>query len=62
MEGWPSPLISRQLKRVPGHASMDEVDNSDKLGDVEASKYKSGLGILLYLASDLPHAQHAIRR
>ena len=39
-------------KRVPGHAAID---------DVEASEYRSGVGILLYLAIDLPHAQHAIR-
>ena len=48
-------------KRVPGHPAMDEVDNSEKLGDVEASEYRSCVGILLYLAIDLPHAQHAIR-
>ena len=48
-------------KRVPGHAAIDEADNSEKLDDVEASEYRSGVGILLYLAIDLPHAQHAIR-
>ena len=48
-------------KRVPGHAAIDEADDSEKLDDVEASEYRSGVGILLYLAIDLPHAQHAIR-
>ena len=48
-------------KRVPGHAAIDEADNSEKLDDVEASEYRSAVGILLYLAIDLPHAQHAIR-
>ena len=48
-------------KRVPGHAAIDEADDSEKLDDAEASEYRSGVGILLYLAIDLPHAQHAIR-
>ena len=48
-------------KRVPGHAAIDEADNSEKLDDVEASEYRSCVGILLYLAIDLPSAQHAIR-
>ena len=48
-------------KRVPGHAAIDEADDSEKLDDTEASEYRSGVGILLYLAIDLPHAQHAIR-
>ena len=48
-------------KRVPEHAVMEEVDNSEKLGDVEASEYRSCVGILLYLAIDLSHAQHCIR-
>ena len=39
-------------KRVPGHAAIDEADNSEKLDDVEASEYRSGVGILLYLAID----------
>ena len=45
-------------KRVPGHVAMKEVDNSEKLGDVEVFEYRSCVGILLYLAIDLPHAQH----
>ena len=48
-------------KRVPGDAVMEEVDNSEKLGDVEASEYRSCVGILLYLATGLPHAQHSMR-
>ena len=32
-------------KRVPGHPTMDEVGNSEKLGDVEASEYRSCVGI-----------------
>ena len=48
-------------KRVPGHPAIDEADNSEKLDEMEASEYRSCVGILLYLAIDLPHAQHAIR-
>ena len=48
-------------KRVPGHPLMEEPDDTDQLEAVETGEYRSCVGILLYLANDLPHCQHAIR-
>lgn len=48
-------------KRVPGQPLMDEEDNTEELNNQEASQYRSCVGILLYLANDLPHCQHCIR-
>ena len=52
---------SGALKKVPGHPQMDDVDDTAELEAHEASEFRSCIGILLYLAPDLPHAQHAIR-
>ena len=48
-------------KRVPGHPLLDEKDDTEALSLEEASQYRSCVGILLYLATDLPHCQHTIR-
>ena len=48
-------------KRVPGHPLLDEKDDTEALNLEEASQYRSCVGILLYLATDLPHGQHTIR-
>ena len=48
-------------KKVPGHPLMDEFDETEELDALESSEYRSCVGILLYLASDLPHCQHCIR-
>ena len=40
---------------------MEEPDDTDQLEAVETGEYRSCVGILLYLANDLPHCQHAIR-
>ena len=46
---------------MPGHPQIDNVDDTADLEAQEASDFRSCIGILLYLAPDLPHAQHAIR-
>ena len=48
-------------KKVPGHPLLDEKDDTEALNLEEASQYLSCVGILLYLATDLPHCQHTIR-
>ena len=48
-------------KKVPGHPLLDETDDTEPLSADEASQYRSCVGILLYLATDLPHCQHTIR-
>ena len=52
---------SGAMKKVPGHPQIDDVDNTPELEAREASTFRSGVGILLRLAPDLPHSQHAIR-
>ena len=52
---------SSQPKKVPGHPLIDEVDSSATLDMAESTFFRSCVGILLYLAADLPHCQHAIR-
>ena len=52
---------SSRPQKVPGHPLIDEVDNSAALDMAESTVFRSCVGILLYLAADLPHCQHAIR-
>ena len=40
---------------------LDEVDNSPELKSGEATTFRSGIGLLLYLSVDLPECQCAIR-
>ncbi len=51
---------SSRPKKVPGHPLIDEVDSSATLDMAESTVFRSCVGILLYLAADLPHCQHAI--
>ncbi len=48
-------------KKVPGPPVIDEVDDSATLDAAEPTVFRSCVGILLYLAADLPHYQHATR-
>ena len=51
---------SGAMKKVPGHPQIDDVANTPELEAHEASEFRNGVGIFLYLARDLPHSQHAI--
>ena len=42
-----------QNKKTPAHADIDKGDNT--------AVYRTCVGILMYLANDVPHAQHVIR-
>ena len=48
-------------KKTPYMPQLDEIDQSHELQSEEASIYRSGIGLLLYLAVDLPECQCAIR-
>ena len=48
-------------KKTPYMPQLDEIDESHELQSEEASIYRSGIGLLLYLAVDLPECQCAIR-
>ena len=50
-----------QNKKTPGHSEIETPDNTPLLGAEDASLYRSCIGILLYLSSDLPHCQYVIR-
>ena len=54
---------SRRLvpKKTPVHPLMGEPDDSPPLSSVDATTFKSAVGILLYLSPDIPEAQFAIR-
>ena len=42
-----------RAKKVPCHPLMNEADETSELGPEQASKYRTAIGILLYLSSDL---------
>eukprot|EP00435_Cladocopium_sp_Y103_P051887 s469_g16.t1 len=48
-------------KKVPCHELMCEVDDTPALGPDKATRYRSAVGILLYLASDLVECAFTIR-
>ena len=50
-----------QSKKSPGHADMDKEDNSKELDAIAGTTFRTCVGILMYLASDLPHCQHVVR-
>ena len=50
-----------QRKKTPGHADMDQCDDTSELSPELARNFRTCVGILLYLASDLPHCQHVVR-
>ena len=48
-------------KNVPSHTMIDEIDSSPELGPQQASTFRSAVGVLLYMASDLVECQFTIR-
>ena len=48
-------------KNVPGHGMINEFDETMELDAAKATKFRSGVGILLYLAHDLIECQFVIR-
>eukprot|EP00435_Cladocopium_sp_Y103_P069525 s313_g33.t1 len=50
-----------QNKKNPGHADMDKEDDTDELPAAARTTFRTCVGILMYLANDLPHCQHVIR-
>ena len=50
-----------QNKKTPGHADMDQVDETKDLTQVQATTFRTCVGVLLYLACDMPHCQHVVR-
>ena len=48
-------------KNVPSHTMINEVASSAELGPQQASTFRSAVGVLLYMASDLVECQFTIR-
>ncbi len=48
-------------KHVPGHGMINEFDETIELDAAKATKFRSGVGVLLYLAHDLIECQFVIR-
>ena len=48
-------------KKTPAHPAIDNEDTTSKLKEAYLTKVRSAVGILFYLAADLPHCQHCIR-
>ena len=48
-------------KKTPAHPAIDNEDNTADLNEADMGKVRSAVGILLYLAADLPHCQHTIQ-
>ena len=50
-----------QNKKSPAHADIDLEDKSEELQSGDATTFRTCVGILMYLANDLPHCQYVIR-
>ena len=50
-----------QSKKTPGHSDMEVDDSTEALSADLATSFRTCVGILLYLAPDLPHCQHVVR-
>ena len=48
-------------KNVPSHTMINEIDSFAELGPQQASTFRSAVGVLLYMASDLVECQFTIR-
>ena len=48
-------------KKVPCHESVNEVDTTEELSQAYCSRYRSAIGILMYLSSDLVECAYCIR-
>ena len=45
----------------PGHADMDREDKASELRPDSCARFRACVGILMYLASGLPHCQLVVR-
>lgn len=55
--------IKRSWKpnNVPSHTMINEQDTTDELGSQQASCFRSAVGVLLYMSSDLVECQFTSR-
>ena len=48
-------------KNTPGHSQINDIDETEELEQEECSRFRSGVGVLLYLSHDLIECQFVIR-
>ena len=48
-------------KKTPAHSDIDRADTTENLSGDVASIFRTCVGILMYLANDVPHCQYVIR-
>ena len=50
-----------QNKKSPGHSDIDREDTTEELDVGACTVFRTCVGVLMYLANDLPHCQYVIR-
>ena len=50
-----------QNKKSPAHSDIDREDTTEDLPADAATTFRTCIGILMYLASDIPHCQYVVR-
>ena len=53
--------VKTQNKKGPAHSDIDCEDTTDDLSSDVATIFGTCVGILMYLANDMPHCQYVIR-
>ena len=52
--------VKTQNKKGPTHSGIDREDTTDDLSSDVATTFRTCVGILMYLANDMPHCQYVI--
>ena len=53
--------VRNQNKKSPAHADVEKEDDTADLSSSSATTFRTCVGVLMYLANDVPQTQHVIR-
>ena len=53
--------VRNQNKKSPAHADIEKEDDTADLSSSSATTFRTCVGVLMYMANDVPQAQHVIR-
>ena len=53
--------VRNQNKKNPAHADIEKEDDTAELSSSSATTFRTCVGVLMYLANDVPQTQHVIR-
>ena len=53
--------VRNQNKKSPAHADIEKEDDTADLSSSSATTFRTCVGVLMYLANDVPQTQHVIR-